>query len=273
MSLRPSNPKKITLDDLLPGDVLLSGGSDWLDELIMYIDQGDYSHTTQYIGKIKGEHMVVEATTKGIVYQNTDPDMTQDIVDAYRYVSPDGHHFGDPGWPVKPVLDKAKTFVGANYAYSELLMGAVVIMASEVPKEAYLSEIIRITLSYVEHQFEKWLNENADKTPMTCVQVATTAHWQADATPANKYGLQVTINGARKPPIPSKDMSKYQDLRSSLISKFNAVHPGFANQIIQSAGMTVYAGSGLLPLGSCTPRDMETSPTLEFVGCIKDTRK
>ncbi len=273
MGLRPPNPPKITLDDLLPGDILLSGGSDWLDKLIMYIDQGDYSHTTQYIGKIDGQHMVVEATTKGIVYHNTDADMNvQDLVDAYRYVSPDGHHFGDPDWSVQPVLDQAKSFVGAKYAYSELLVGAVVIMASEIPKEENLSEIIRIALDYVEHKFEEWLNENADKTPMTCVQVATSAHWLAASNPLNKYGLQVTINNARKPPFISDELSQYQEIRSNIITQMEDIHSGYVENLTQRSGITVYAGSDILPLGSCTPRDMETSPTLNFVGYLKDTR-
>lgn len=274
MSLRPSNPKKITLDDLLPGDILLSAGSDWLDKMILYIDQGDYTHTTQYIGKIGGVHMVVEATEKGIKYQSVDEDLTQDLIDAYRYVSPDGHHFGDTNWPVKPVLTEALSYQGAKYAYSELLMGAVVILASEVPDDKNLSEIVRIALSYIENQFEQWLTDNADKTPMTCVQVATSAHWTAQATPANKYGIQVKINGARKSPfLPSKDLQAYQKLRAKLISKMQSVHPEFTQNLLKrSAGITVFAGSELLPLGCCTPRDMETSPTLKFVGCIQDNR-
>ena len=50
MSLRPTNPKKLNLDDLKPGDILLSAGDSDIDKIILMLDQGDYSHTTQYIG-------------------------------------------------------------------------------------------------------------------------------------------------------------------------------------------------------------------------------
>tara|TARA_R110002124_G_scaffold270539_1_gene439045 strand:- start:495 stop:1322 length:828 start_codon:yes stop_codon:yes gene_type:complete len=273
MPLRPPNPPKITLDDLLPGDILLSAGSDWLDKLILLVDQGSYTHTTQYIGKnANGDHMVVEATEKGIKYQSITEDLTQDLVDAYRYESPNGHHFGDANWPVQPVLNEAISYQDAKYAYSELLMGAVVILTSEIPDEKDLSEIVRIALTYVEHQFEKWLTDNADKTPMTCVQVATSAHWQANATPINKYGLQVNINGARKSPFASKNLEAYQKLRTSLLNKISITHPEFSKKLKTKSGLVVFAGSDILPLGSCTPRDMETSPTLKFIGCIQDNR-
>ncbi|QJD79602.1 hypothetical protein [Spirosoma rhododendri] len=254
----------------------MSAGSSWLDKLILLIDEGDYTHTTQYIGKVGNQHMVVEATTRGIVYESTDPDMTQDLVDAYRYVSPDGHQFGDPGWPVDPVLDVAKSFVGGQYAYSELLLAAVAILASEMPNEQNLSIIVRLALDFFEHEFELWLNENATKTPMTCVQVATAAHWNAASDPANKYGLQVVLNDSRKPPISSdqstQDMVQYQAMRSRIISRVSSLYsvPGVTRS--QQSGLTVFAGSDLLPLGSCTPRDMETSPTLQFIGCIQDNR-
>lgn len=274
MAHRPVNPPKVTKADLVPGDVLLSAGSDWLDILITAIDEGDYSHTTQYIGYIDGDYKVVEATEKGIKYESLDVDINaQDLIDVYRYVSPDGHHFQDPGWPVKPVLDEAMTYVNAKYAYSELLLGAVVVMAAELPSGGW-SPVIRSGLDILEHEFVQWLNDNQDKTPMTCVQVATSAHWQAEASPAHKYGLEVIISSPRKPPVPpTPEIQHYHDVRASLISAVDAVSPGFSNAIIRSdSSLKVVAGSDILPLGSCTPTDLQTSPSLEFIGCLKDTR-
>lgn len=276
MAHRPVNPRKITKADLLPGDILLSAGSDMLDKLITTIDDGDYSHTTQFMGFIGGDYMVVEATEKGIKYESISIDMdAQDLIDVYRYGSLDGHHFEDPDWPVKPVLDQAMTYVNAKYAYSELLLGAVVIMAAEVPAGGWSPEI-RMALDMLEHKFIDWLNENKDKTPMTCVQVATSAHWQAPSAPVNKYALQVTLSSPRKSPIPPPtELQHYQKIRSSLISGVESVRPGFTEAYINSrpdSSITVPAGSDLLPLGSCTPTDLQTSPTLKFIGCLKDTR-
>jgi hypothetical protein len=274
MAHRPVNPPKVTASDLIPGDILLSVGVGVLDALITCIDEGDYSHTTQYIGFDGKNHMVVEATEGGIKHDKLSVDMgAQDLIDVYRYVSPDGHHFEDPEWPVKPVLDEAMSYVNANYAYSELLLGAVVVMAAQVPAGGWSPEI-RMALSELEHKFVEWLNENQDKTPMTCVQVATSAHWQAVSTPVNKYALQVTLKSPRKSPIsPSEELKEYQQIRSSLIAAVDAVRPGFSDKYTQiNASVTVSAGSGDLPLGSCTPTDMQTSPTLEFIGCLKDKR-
>jgi hypothetical protein len=276
----------------------------------MLIDEGDYSHVTQYVGLVDGpdappKHMVVEATQEGIKYQSIDSDLdVQDLVDVYRYVSPEGHRFGDPDWPVQPVLDEAKSYVGARYAYSELLMGAVAIMASEVPSEKHLKEAVRLALDYVDHVFQDWLTRHAEKVPMTCVQVVTSAHWHAASQPANKYGMQVKLDGARTSPLAAgatvaagataSDGSEssagrgdaearktYQEVRSRIAAAM-ADHPSVAvprprgvraqTAGLEPNGLVEAAGSGVLPLGTCTPRDMETSPTLTFAGCLKDTR-
>jgi hypothetical protein len=277
MSLRPVNPPKITKKDLLPGDVLLSAGSSILDKLIILIDRGDYSHATQYMGYINGDYMVVEATRGGIKYESIDVDVdAQDLIDVYRFNSLDGHHFEDPGWPVKPVLDQAMTYVNAKYAYSELILGAVVILASEFPAGRW-KPFLREALSELEHKFVTWLDKNKDKTPMTCVQVVTSAHWQAPSIPDNKYALQVTLSSTRKPLVSDpSNLEHYHGVRERLISAVDSVHPGFSQAVINSkanSSITVAAGSDLLPLGSCTPTDLQTSPTLKFVGCLKGSKK
>jgi hypothetical protein len=115
MSLLPPSPKIITQDDLKSGDILLSCGDSYLDKAITMIDQGDYSHTTQYIGKENGSYMVVEATTKGALYHDTaEHFLAQNLIDAYRFVSSDGNRLGDPGWPSEPLTDKAMSYAGAN---------------------------------------------------------------------------------------------------------------------------------------------------------------
>jgi hypothetical protein len=271
--MRPTNPKKINLDDLLPGDILLSAGSNLLDQIILLIDQGDYTHTTQYVGKIDGVHMVVEATKKGIKYQSITADLTQDLVDAYRYVSPDGASFGNPDWPVKPVIDQALSFQGSKYAYSELLMAAVILLASEVPSDKNLNIIVRLELTAIESMFEKWLTDNANKTPMTCVEVVTSAHWMALANPANKYGIQVKINGDRNLPFkPSKNQETYHDFRNKIMKHMQFTYPIYTKKLMEDVALLATAGSKTLPLGSCTLRDMQTSPSLQFIGCIKDKR-
>ncbi|MEM7161602.1 MAG: hypothetical protein AAF487_04095 [Bacteroidota bacterium] len=284
MSLRPPHPKNISLNDLKPGDILLSSGNTWIDKAIEFLDQGDYSHVTQYIDvdSATGDHMVVEATTKGIKYHNTDEDFqAQNLIDAYRFVSVDGHRLGDPGWSADPMINLAKTYAGGNYAYDNLLLLAVMLIACEWPKSEKVSETVRLLLAYVDGKLEKWLNANKGKTPMTCVQVATSCHWDAPTTPPNKYALQVLINGARTAPWNKKnddlrddysvEMLEYNRLRTKITSHLKGIYPDV--DISGGAkGIKAYAGSIMLPLGTCTPYDLQTSPTLEFIGCLKDTR-
>ncbi len=265
MSRRPPNPKKLSLADLKPGDVLLSGGDSDIDKIIMMLDEGDYSHATQYIGIENNTHMVVEATTHGIKYETIDVDVNaQNLIDVYRYVSDDGNHLGDQDWPVAPILTQAKSFVGGAYAYSDLLLVAVALMASELPTDSTEREFLRLALMQIQHEIVKWLDENSDKTPMTCVQVVSSSYYQAQATPANKYGIDAIINGARKNPFTASTPEVYDALKSNLIDTINDLH--------DNSGMRRTIGSAFLPLGSCTPRDLAYSPNLTFVGCLKDTR-
>lgn len=302
MSLRPTNPSKITYDDLLPGDVILSGGpeSDLLDLFIYLVDQGDYTHATQYIGKKDGVHMVVEATINGILFQSIEDDMTQVLVDVYRYVSPDRHQIGDKGWPVEPIIDKALSYKGAKYAYSKLLLVGLALIACEIPKKDKIGEMVLLLSRILVSQLVGWLERNADKTPMTCVQVVTSSHWQAESTPTNKYGLKVIVDGSRENKLFSSaelsespdyrnELAKYHKLRNEFIEKLTSENPSYKkvmeqksksmNLLLKSKSSKMeksksifIAGSDLLPLGSCTPRDMQTSPSLELVGCLKDER-
>lgn len=301
MSLRPPDPKRITTADLVPGDVILSCGpsTDALDNLIKLVDQGDYSHTSLYIGVNQdkgdpnyGNPMVVEATKGGIKYDPISVDLdAQDLVDVYRYVSPDGHHLGDPGWPVQPILDRAMTFVGADYAYDELMLGAVVLLAAQKSSnDPDWDALLRLCGMLVARGFLDWLNgaKNSGKTPMTCVEVATTAYWLADPV-KHQYALQVQLvrsDGNVAPMAPQRvlapaDMEKIRSVTSQIQDAFARTSPRHLAMAAGQAPSKNQAKMAAMPppppqtvggamLGLCTPRDMETSPTLTFVGCLQD---
>lgn len=296
MSLRPAHVPKIAVSDLLPGDVILSAGAvnpsnpkiappdqlymSLLDFLLKSLDEGDYTHTSFFTGVDEGKPMVVEATTDGVKHNPLSVDRdAQVLVDVYRYQSPDGHSLGDDGWPAKPVVDKALSLVGQPYSYSELLMGAIILLRVDntAPGQEQLTKLL------AERKYAAQLAEFIDKargsTPMTCVQVATTAYYQADDSTAHKYALQVLPVGDRTPPTPAEekcietDLGKLQGEIRSLLGK------GFSEHLATLTGGstpvpgTVYTiGSAEIPLGTCTPRDLETSPTLKLVGNLWDTR-
>ncbi|MFT7245269.1 MAG: hypothetical protein ACI82A_002636 [Candidatus Azotimanducaceae bacterium] len=284
MTLRPSNPPSITFDQLRPGDILLSCGDDLLDRAIMAIDQTDYSHATEFLGYdlANKAYMVVEATTKGIDLNPTSIDTdVQTLVDAYRFVSDDGHRFGDDGWPADPVCDAAKSYVGGNYAYDKLFMLGVVIAASEFAEDEAVKMLIRLGGGMLASQIAAWISKNSDKTPMTCVEVICSAHWQAQGSPLHQYEIKIDIPGTRKP-LPIADttaeaskssdlLAQYAEIRKSVLDAFAEVQfsrPGKSAAISDR----IPAGSSLLPAGSVSLRDMQTSSNLEFLGCIQDKR-
>ncbi len=303
MSLRPKDPKPITTADLVPGDVLMSCGpsTDPLDSLIKLIDQGDYSHASLYTGinqdrndKNFGKPMVVEATKEGIKYDPISIDLdAQDLVDAYRYVSPDGHRLGDPGWPAQPIIDRAMTFVGANYAYDELLLGAIVLLgATKSTDDPTLNALIRLGGMIITDAFTTWLDnvQKGGKVPMTCVEVVTTAFWQADPD-KHKYAMQVQLvrsGGGVAPMLPqhapsSADVDKVRANAAKVQAMLAKASPKYAAAAAKPAAPAAAPKmAGPTPptpppqlvdgplLGLCTPRDMETSPTLRFVGCLQD---
>jgi len=308
MSLRPNNPKRIQTSDLLPGDILLSCGpaSDPLDSLIKLVDQGDYSHTSVFIGvDNSGSPRVVEATKEGIKNDDISIDLeAQVLVDAYRYMSPDGHTLGMPDWPAQPILDQALSYVGANYSYDRLVLGAVVLLAANKSStNPDLDALVRLGLILLEQGLESYMSgvHSSGKIPMTCVEVATAAFWQATATPPNKYGLQVQMVRSA-PPMASGDAAaasvssmarpgtgaasadakaKWPSVRDRVASALAAGHPRLAANLAGApkmsestdatgVGLILTAGSPYLDAGMCTPRDMETSPTLKFLGCLQD---
>jgi hypothetical protein len=286
MPLRPSNPPSIKFEQLLPGDILLSCGNDILDEAIMAIDQGDYSHATEFLGfdESKKAYMVVEATTIGIDLNPTSIDTdAQTLIDAYRFVSDDGCRFGDNGWPSDPVTDAAKSYVGGNYAYDKLLMVGVVIAATELTTDEAIRTLIRLGGAVLVGKVVSWLNRNSDKTPMTCVEVITAAHWDAKSDPPAKYSLKIDVPSTRTSiqhdkPDPTTGVGDVSDLQHQYASIRKTILNAFETSEISVGGKLDYgaaripAGSELLPCGAVSLRDIQTSTNLEFLGCIQDKR-
>lgn len=289
MSLRPTNPKKITTSDLLPGDILMSVGpsSNALDMLIMTIDQGDYSHASLYMGVAAGQPMVVEATQGGVKYDPISVDLeAQVLVDAYRFVSRDGHHLGDPGWPVQPILDAAMKFVGAGYSYSELFLAAVALLsANKSSNSDYVNMCIHWFEIQVGMRLEDWINQQMGvSNQMTCVQVAMTAYWQASSD--GRYAIWVNMlrpvpPAAKTAAASTASTRSPAELRATRDRLRHVLEHGLGQRATPAASTAaggapepteLPAGSAMLPAGFCSPRDIETSSSLTFVGCLQDIR-
>jgi len=290
MSLRPTDPKRITTSDLLPGDILMSVGpaSNALDTLITTIDQGDYSHASLYAGREGDTHMVVEATQGGIKYEPIKVDLdAQVLVDAYRFVSRDGHHLGDPGWPAQPILDAAMKYVGAGYSYSELFLAAVALLsANKSSNSDYVNMCIHWFEIQVGMRLEDWINQQMGvSNQMTCVQVAVAAYWQASPDDG-RYAIWVNMlrpvppAAAKVTAASTATTRSPAELGATRGRLRHALEHGLGQRATPAAATTAAGpeptelpgGSAMLPAGFCSPRDLETSSSLTFVGCLQDTR-
>lgn len=262
MSYRNTNA--ITHNDLLPGDILLMSETNALSKLIQDVDQGGYSHTLVYVGEEHGVPTVVHATTKGIKSQPLDDilNMTEvDLMDAYRYI-------GD--CPMQKVVDNARSFVDGEYFFSQLLLGGLVYsIVDEIHKPSKQIRS-RIDLTKVAHWIAERLEGSKDKEPMVCVQVATTAFWRADEKGTGAYGIEVKLDGNRKP---VKHLLKklWEVLKEYIELKRGHYKPNFLPLHPPHDVPAIYkAGSKQIPLGTCTLRDLSHSPSLELIGSLKD---
>ncbi len=266
--------KTITPDQLNPGDILLCSEDNALSKLIQEVDQGGYSHTILYVGKENGKHMIVHATTKGILHQELSEvmDMKEiDLLDAFRFYGENEEPLGSPNLPAEPVIQNAMSFVGGPYFYSELLLGGLVILAVDQVKYGIKQKVVDLLGRLIEHKLVEILENNKGKKAMVCVQVATTAFWNASNVPERPYGIKVRIDGSRKH-VPLLDNNKkLNDLKKQLLNHFEDLNlsEGIHNS---KDSLVLKAGEALVPLGTCTLRDMSHSPSLKLVGNLKNTR-
>jgi hypothetical protein len=178
-----NNPSTITEKDLKPGDVLLSAGTDALDQLILELSNGIYSHAAFWDGQ-----NVIEATETGIRSDTLKFEVdAQTYVDAYRFVSADGHHLGDTDWPIAPLNTVAQSYIGQPYAYGDAVLLALLLIASKGRTYTTL-ELLAIDALFIEATklLDTWLNEGTRSA--TCSELVYKIFKEAQPP---KYGLKV----------------------------------------------------------------------------------
>ncbi len=287
----------ITQQQLQPGDVLLSCGAEALSQLICKVDGGWYSHAAVWDG-----NKVVEATDNGVERRVLADDMKQQwYIDAYRWhrLPPGGEVLGHPTYPwAPPVKNEVDDIVTQrpNFAYDELVMSALVIWISKLPQKRWLRIAVRLLLGKV----EAWLHDRVFTQPgkhsMVCTEVATTSFWKAKTSP--DYAIYVLVDGTRDsksitavvppplapggpgavPPRPDSPDERIKWRYGQLYLKSSAgMDPqqlaDFARahaQARRGPALRLQAGGPSLPPGCVTPRDLQRSPSLDFVGRISE---
>ncbi len=274
--MTPHEKQLLNPDQLNPGDILLCSTTDQLSKLIQEVDQGGYSHTILYVGKTDGHHMIVHATTKGVLHQKLTHIIDNeeiDLLDAYRFYDDNGNSPGSPALPVEPIIENALSYVDGPYFWSELLMGGLVILSVDQFKSKTMQKIVRILGGLVESKIVKLFEKKKGKKAMVCVQVATTSYWNADTSPARKLGIKIEIAGNRKHVPIFDDDHGLINLKKKLQRDFDVYNAIPTDKLISEDPIILKAGSPFIPLGTCTLRDMSHSPSLKLLGSIKNTRK
>jgi hypothetical protein len=269
--------------------VLLSRGIGDLSDLICSVDGGSYSHAALW----DGEH-VVEATLGGI-HANPLAHSLQALqyVDVYRYHR-DEHWLGECAWPAEPVVAHARTFIGAKYAYADLLMAAVVISLGRRTSIPAMKLALRRfgaqAGNYLASKLFPALNASSDaKDAMVCTEVVAAAYYHAPSIPVHRYALEVLVRGRSANEglgaVPRSEQAtleaEYLELSLQWRTYLRAGAPDLARDVDAAEeascqeglfGLTddriVRAGDRALPLSCVTPRDLETSPSLKCLGRI-----
>lgn len=175
----------VNKNDLQPGDVLLCGGGGSISYWICLLDGGPYSHAAFY----QGEH-IVHATLSGIKAAPLTSLSEENFVDVYRF-DKDGHHFGDEGYPVEPVVAVGDRFAAEapKYATDHLLLLAVLVATRKI-KSKY-KVILRIVFDNLFSLIAKMLDKG--EKPMVCSELVFRCF--DEAAPEEKYTLKIKGSG------------------------------------------------------------------------------
>jgi hypothetical protein len=287
-----NEPARIDAAALAPGDVLLSRGIGEISDLICAIDGGSYSHAGIWTGS-----GVVHAAFEGIARAALEASLAdRHHVDVFRYLR-DGAALGSARWPAEPVVACATSFVGGAYAYSDLLMLALLIGYGRRPGVPALDSAVRKIGAHLAARLDDWFERRTAHGavgrpgPMTCTELVGTAFYAAASVPAHAYALEVVLPGRSSAPPPALSgpdpaAAEYERVAETIrrvLRRHGLALDADAPPEASSAdpphppalfGVTrprrVIAGGSGLPLRTLTPRDLETSPTLVRVGRLAE---
>lgn len=115
--LVPRPSRKLTIQDLKPGDLLLSCGRSMLSDLITVLDVSPYSHAAVWTGC----GTLVEAVFQGVIERALDQseEAACHVMDVYRHVGP----FNSP----EAVVQAMRANLGKPYGWSELRLAGLVV--------------------------------------------------------------------------------------------------------------------------------------------------
>ena len=259
----------LAIEDLLPGDVLLCRSNHWLGQLILWLDQGDYSHAALYVGN----GQVVQAVARGVIQESVRQSpllLVQERIDVFRYhATVDSTDRDLTSDEARRVLERASAFVAAEhaYAYDELLLVGILCLTRDLSAD-HLSEVeqkmLRVALDHATDWIFRCIEDG--KEPMICSEAVYRCFAEAD--PPGSLALTITgvlferlQAGRTASATLDPGLATARDELSSAWRKLTAARP----QPDGAAWDPVVA--------SCvTPHDLQTSPSLRRIGTLESLR-
>lgn len=273
----------LTAKDLKPADVLLVQGSGLFSRFIRLFDGGRYSHAAIW----DGAKVIEMECHQGDGLEQNDLAHTvggANFVHCYRYISSDRHQLGDQNYPPEPILAEVANYVKQSpaYGYSQVMLLGLLLAAREIPNPA-----MAIILRHILDEAAEWVQRvlSGNKAPLICSELVYNCYLKAPLD--EKYGLAVrgwnpavvqTYLPPRTTALPAATIdSAAADLHREAAS-FLASYMLFKGKAPASSALTkdqtgnschaVVGDTGFAIGDFVTPRDLESSPNLQFMGPV-----
>ncbi len=258
--------KAILPSELKAGDVLLYRGTAWVSDMIRLFDGGGYSHSGIYDGS-----KVAEVIADGLVYRWVGDSIEKHkSVHVWRFRSSTGHELDDPEYGAMPVIDRIRHYVaqGANYAYEGVILLAFLVATRRLPFDGWVPGLGRMLRTIFDSAADA-LNEilSAGREPMICSELIYRCYCEA----GDPYKLEIV--GA--------DILRQYSIHDS-VKRGAPPFTGFegGNREVQELAASAEAFLHRFAAATktetravpdfVTPRDLEYSPTLHYVGALKE---
>ena len=272
-------------DQLRPGDVLFARGSAALaspiSDWICLLDGGRYSHVALWDGS-----QVLEASGhEGRVR----PSSLDELLDEHEYTHVYRRRGLDAGSAgLSEVIEVARAQCGAGYPHVQLRLLGMMIGMGRVVGHPALEGFLRVWGDAVARVMSELGRGGQTRVPLTCSQFVALAFFEADRTEDRRYALAVRYpaRGPWRDATPRSDPELPHELQAQvrqIEAECRALFPIPATSSRRSLerdpakgrrgeraigipSQLVIAGAPRLPLSCVTPRDLEDSPSLEFLG-------
>ena len=277
---------RVGLGDVQVGDVLLSRGWGNLSNVICLLDGGKYSHSGICVGfDDDGMPLIVQATKQGVAVRRLKDDLAaQRYIHLYRFKSDTNETFLSPDWPPWPVINKANEYEsnGTKYAYDQLLLLGIIVLARRAPVGKLGQARIRLWLDQFAEHYRA--HATSKKEEVTCSELIYRCFYEADAKPPGKYGLTIrraigpgghlikAFTAGTVPPQIKLDPATVNAYKKAA-KVLGEIKPVFNPQILQPSGairhIRILAANPNICADMVTPYDMQHSSNLRFIGKFK----